>query len=411
MDDIKVNMKKIFKIPLFIIAVLIVLCVLLFLSYILFFKDILEQTVVVDTPLSINYLDSQSFDEGNNKNINFSVTNDGSEVVYYEISFSKVVSSSDISFNIAGDNDLIIDGIIEEGNVHEPIAISPQQTHDYILNVDYQPGDVLKGQLNVQKYLEEDMFFKDTILSLNTLNEATTKVGSEVAILDEGLIKNEDTNGLSYFFRGASSSNYVNFANFTWRIVKINSDGSIKLILDGDLSDNTSYYIGTSSSDFVGSNVNEVLTSWYSQNLNLYTDIITNHKFCSDNSLVNNNQTFAAYNRASVDMIATYECLGTLINSKIGLLTVDEVMFAGGSVTADNTSYYLKNDDVETSFYLMSGAKESTSYYPFVVSSQGKIESTSLGSLVRSVRPVINIDGNVEVDGIGTVDNPFIIVN
>ena len=44
-----------------------------------------------------------------------------------------------------------------------------------------------------------------------------------------------DDYGTSWYFRGKQSYNYVNFAGFTWRVVRINGDGSIRLILDGTL--------------------------------------------------------------------------------------------------------------------------------------------------------------------------------
>ncbi|MBQ3021214.1 MAG: hypothetical protein IJD92_03215 [Bacilli bacterium] len=47
-----------------------------------------------------------------------------------------------------------------------------------------------------------------------------------------GLYKAEDDHGMSYYFRGASSVNYLNFAGMCWRIVRINGDGSVKLILE-----------------------------------------------------------------------------------------------------------------------------------------------------------------------------------
>ena len=42
-----------------------------------------------------------------------------------------------------------------------------------------------------------------------------------------------DNYGTSYYYRGNVSNNYVYFANFYWRIVRINGDGSIRLIYDG----------------------------------------------------------------------------------------------------------------------------------------------------------------------------------
>ena len=41
-----------------------------------------------------------------------------------------------------------------------------------------------------------------------------------------------DDYGISYYYRGHIEDNYVNFAGMCWRIVRINGDGSIKLILE-----------------------------------------------------------------------------------------------------------------------------------------------------------------------------------
>ena len=65
--------------------------------------------------------------------------------------------------------------------------------------------------------------------------DATTKTidvtaGEEDASL---LCEAEDDYGTSYYFRGNVINNYVSFAGFTWRIVRINGDGSIRLIYDG----------------------------------------------------------------------------------------------------------------------------------------------------------------------------------
>ena len=62
----------------------------------------------------------------------------------------------------------------------------------------------------------------------------TTVTGVETE--DVGLYQAEDDYGTSYFYRGANDYNYVNFAGFIWRIVRINGDGSIRLILDGSIS-------------------------------------------------------------------------------------------------------------------------------------------------------------------------------
>lgn len=51
---------------------------------------------------------------------------------------------------------------------------------------------------------------------------------------DSGLYEANSSNGTTYYFRG-NVNNYVQFAKFMWRIIRINEDGSIRMILDGDI--------------------------------------------------------------------------------------------------------------------------------------------------------------------------------
>ena len=50
---------------------------------------------------------------------------------------------------------------------------------------------------------------------------------------DEGLLKETDNHGDTYYFRGLVEDNYIIFANHTWRIVRINGDGSTRVIYAG----------------------------------------------------------------------------------------------------------------------------------------------------------------------------------
>ena len=51
-----------------------------------------------------------------------------------------------------------------------------------------------------------------------------------------GLFENVDDYGTSYYFRGDVDNNYVKFGGFYWRIIRINGDGSIRMIYAGDAS-------------------------------------------------------------------------------------------------------------------------------------------------------------------------------
>ena len=60
------------------------------------------------------------------------------------------------------------------------------------------------------------------------------KTGFETpATTDEGIFEMEDDYGTSYYYRGAVTNNYVKFAGFYWRIIRINGDGSLRIIYDG----------------------------------------------------------------------------------------------------------------------------------------------------------------------------------
>ncbi|MBE6156783.1 MAG: hypothetical protein E7161_03460 [Firmicutes bacterium] len=54
-----------------------------------------------------------------------------------------------------------------------------------------------------------------------------------------GLYATLDEEGTSYFYRGAVKNNYVSYAGFIWRIIRINGNGSIRMIYSGTSTDAT----------------------------------------------------------------------------------------------------------------------------------------------------------------------------
>ena len=66
---------------------------------------------------------------------------------------------------------------------------------------------------------------------------------------DNGLYKTVDDYGDTYYYRGKVDNNYVSFAGYVWRIVRINGDGSIRLIYSGTSTSDTGSKtsIGTSA--------------------------------------------------------------------------------------------------------------------------------------------------------------------
>ena len=73
---------------------------------------------------------------------------------------------------------------------------------------------------------------------------------SKTATTDEGLFMSEDDEGESYYYRGAVKNNYVSFAGFTWRIIRRNGDGSIRMIYAGKSTSDTGTAVTIGNSQF-----------------------------------------------------------------------------------------------------------------------------------------------------------------
>ena len=54
---------------------------------------------------------------------------------------------------------------------------------------------------------------------------------------DKGIYQMNDEYGTSYYYRGSVNNNYVLFGGHYWRIIRINGDGSIRLLYAGTKKD------------------------------------------------------------------------------------------------------------------------------------------------------------------------------
>ena len=95
---------------------------------------------------------------------------------------------------------------------------------------------------NMSKKSKCNVYFrKDTIV--NSIKSQLENTGKCPTVNDNGsvnvtsaesenslLCSAPDNYGTSYYYRGNVSNNYVYFASFYWRIVRINGDGSIRII-------------------------------------------------------------------------------------------------------------------------------------------------------------------------------------
>jgi len=90
-----------------------------------------------------------------------------------------------------------------------------------------------------------------TLEALNLVSNGIKTNFDDPATTDEGIFEMKDDYGTSYFFRGAVENNYVKFAGFFWRIIRINGDGSLRIIYDGTYAHENGSNAGANSERFV----------------------------------------------------------------------------------------------------------------------------------------------------------------
>ena len=403
-------MKLFYKRSLFLIGVLIIGIALIGIGYLFYDKVIHPETeVVVSDELSINYLDGSHVIS--NGIYRFSVTNDGSSDIYYRISLSDIkgmdedvtylLSSSDID---VGSNEKHL--VKEQNIVYDNLLISKGDTQSFNLKISNNTSTTFKIVIDKIEDIEE--YFYMTLLKNNEVSLSKTNVGEDIAQENEGLISSVDDDGTTYYFRGKVDNNYVSFANLTWRIIRINGDGSVRLILDGVSDTLANYHDNNELESLDKTTLSTSLNNYYDSNLKDYEDSIANTKFCSETSKSEN--TYNAYTRIVTNKIPTFNCLGKRYTSKIGIITADEVIFAGGLYNKENKDYYLYNEDLENLWWTSSLSKsDEDAIYPFIVDTSGKLVDNINGSLYRTIRPVISLKREVMVVGSGTIQDPYVV--
>lgn len=187
-----------------------------------------------------------------------------------------------------------------------------------------------------------------------------------------------DNLGTSYYYRVDADNNYVKINNLMFRIIRINGDGSIRLMLDQDI-DTTNY--GTF--EYSTSNVKKVVDNWF----NIY---MKDYKYLIDGTY--DLSSYDTYDSTSLINLYGYSTMN------VGILTVREAeLITEGVESKDNflntsAGLCLANTDGISKVYMYKDGKVN-----------GVTPDTSL-----NVRPVINIS-SVKLTGYGTSNNPYII--
>ena len=396
------------------ILVMIVLSVILGICYKYYDKNV-KPDFYVETSgnLSINYLGKKeiSIKSGSKKAI-FSVTNNSDKKVLYSIIFADarnynkdikiVIKSGNQNFNVN-----YMDSESKTIKILDNIPLQPHETLDYEIDIKNEGSKKFHCDVLITEVQSDINSFDKIILANNEVHDMKSNSNVSSALEDEGLITDVDSNGNTYYFRGKVENNYVDFAGYIWRIVRINGDQTVRIVLDKNLETVHNYTSNQEEFSYASSDIKSFLNEWYNLYLADYDSLIAQGNYCDDMNKVEGANNLNAYIRIITNNIPSFNCLGESISDKIGLLTVDEVIMAGLGVKEKNASFYLYNKDIN-SYWTMSGAQfKDGNYYPFIISNGEQLEYNTDASLNRGVRPVINIKSTVTVTGDGTINNPY----
>ena len=269
-----------------------------------------------------------------------------------------------------------------------------------------------------------------------------------------------------YYFSGDAKNNWVKFGGFYWRIIRTNHDGSIRLLYSGTSHNTTAGYIGksafnTTSNDpmYVGykygttgslennrintndSTIKTYVDNWYKNNLTDYTKYLSNDAvYCNDRNLASGGTysttkifNYAPLKRTETNKQPTYNCInnkdafsGSNSEAKltypIGLMTLDELLYAGGKMGTKLPSpyawYFLNSagGSITGSTYWWSlsplswnGSNSDVtvvdgSSYP------GYLRNNSVYIVTGGARPAISLKSCTKwANGDGSANNPYTI--
>ena len=268
-----------------------------------------------------------------------------------------------------------------------------------------------------------------------------------------------------YYYAGNTTNNWVKFANFYWRIIRTNHDGSIKLLYAGTSPDTTSGYIGTSAfnttdkdpmyggykygtTDSLENNrlntndstIKIYVDNWYKNNLTAYTKYLSKDAvYCNDRNLASGQKYttinvfyYASWERIKTNKQPTYNCTNmsdafsvnntsAKLTYPVSLMTADEIAYAGGQTeTTLNAPYawYYINANGESitgnaiTWSLSPNLWNGVQVFVWNVSGSGNPGYLYFFAVTNgyAVRPSISLSScNLISGGDGSANNPYIV--
>ena len=320
------------------------------------------------------------------------------------------------SVKIEKDNQVITNNsevsLVGGNNIYKVTITSTDQknTKEYKINVKVKQALSLKDEI-----------MKNTIITASPTLTTSSNNTSDAS----GLYKSTATNTgePTYYFRGNVTNNYVSFAGQTWRIVRINEDGTIRIVMQDEMN-STSYKFNSIINNYAymyytNSDAKNQLDNWYQTNIgsneNLSSKVATGNYYCEqarvkENSEISSiNATMTLYSSYTPDFKCTVDGNGKgQVNASVGLLSYDEVVYAGGYPEQENSTYYLYN---KKSWWTMSpnGFVSTFSYSSiWYHTDKGRVHYSCV-DMIHKFRVVLILKANTLVTGSGTSSDPFVV--
>ena len=237
---------------------------------------------------------------------------------------------------------------------------------------------------------------------------------TDIVTSGDGLYEDEYEEG-KYTYKGANPNNYVTFNNETagWRIISINSDGTIKIMRDEDInpSNNLAWDSSNSNNWNRPASLNTYLNSTYYNGLNSTAQSqIVEATYYAGGVTYDNNDIQDQINDEK----------STTSNVKVALPTLSEYLRANsnkeqcGTYSLNNDNYMTcKNSDwmyYSSDYWWTLSPRSDGSSHLFYVSSDGYVNSSHAADTDNAVRPAITLSSEVQITGgIGTASDPYIL--
>ena len=356
-------------------------------------------------------------------------------------------------------------------SVSIPVGVTQSYTVEFIYKNDESidqsndMGKKLSGKLFITEGTEDP---NKTLYNQLLADKSTVLTRTDFSTV----LTNDNTNTLYtytedsktvYYFAGNATDNWVKFGknasnqDLYWRIIRTNSDGSVRLLYHGTSTTATDAYIGTSAfnssyadtayvsymygslgsipgarENTTDSTIKTIIDNWYKDNLNTNYGkyLSTTAVYCNDRS-TSDNTNFGAFTRLGTNKTPSYDCAATedkftvdtstgngKLTYPIALMTADEVSFAGGLYGANTPTWYYYNSVNGSStgskfWWLLSPLDSSTSGSSmFIVrgsSNPGRLNYNYVYSN-NGARPALSLKSCVKYSsGDGSASDPYTI--